>query len=167
MQDEQPKVVPHRNNLKGEPLFVKATIADQNARPGYVRQWLSTNKQHPQYYKKYIVSQTVGDVAIGYCQAEPWTIVDRKDAKPGRKKDDDTSGVESAQTHGDLILVETTEENAAIFRKADKLRTQSRERALATGERETITAQDGAGRAHYQARVGVGTADDARAILEQ
>lgn len=170
MQDEQPKIVPPRNNLKTEPVFVKASISDQaGARPGYVRQWVpSKNELHPQYYKKYLQRQHIGDANIGYCEVDAWTVVPRKDAKPGRKGDDDTSGIETAQTHGDLILIETTEENAHRYRVADKLRVESRARAMRAGEKETITAADGAGRASFKARAGVGTlADDARAVLEQ
>ena len=141
MSDE-PRVVPPRNDLKKQPIFVKASIADQaGAKPGHVRQWASKDPLHPQYYGRYLDHRQVGDADIGYCQAEPWTVVQRKDAKQGRKRDDDTSGIETAQTHGDLVLIETTEENAAIDREYDRLK---RKRAAEVREGVQTANRDGA-----------------------
>jgi len=173
MSDETPKVVPPRNDFRKEPVFVKATIADQaGARPGYVRQWVNAkDPQHPQYFEKYTREQFVGDANIGYCKAEPWRIVPKGEAKPGRKRDDDTVGIESALTHGDLVCIETTEENAAAFLKYKELRSEARARALGAGDSEVTTADNG-GRASYRARVGKGLADAdpreaAREVLNQ
>jgi hypothetical protein len=48
------KVVAPRNDLKKQPIFVKATIADQNQRPGYKRQWMhASNGKHPNFWQKY------------------------------------------------------------------------------------------------------------------
>jgi len=173
MSEETPKTVPARNNFKKEPVFVKATIADQaGSRPGYVRMWVNgKDPQHPNHVDKYTTERFVGDESIGYCKAEPWTVVQRGAAKQGRKRDDDSAGIDTAQTHGDLVLIETTEENAAVFSKYKDLRADQRAKALGAGDSETTRADNG-GRASYRARVGKGMADadpreTAREVLNQ
>lgn len=168
-ETETPKVVPERNDFKKEPVFVKANISDQaGARPGYVRRWFhKDDPKHRSYFEKFTREQLVGDSEIGYCKAEAWTVVEAKHAKPGRKRDDDGRGVETALTHGDLICLETTEENFRIFEKYEELKSDARERALRAGESETTTADNG-GAARYQARLAKGDQSlDARAVLNQ
>lgn len=168
MADVEVPTVARRKNLKAQPVFVKASIADQAGhKPGYRRQWVNrTDMRHPQHVDRYMREEFVGDGEIGYCKAEPWTVVERASAKPGRQRDDDTKGVDTSQTHGDLVLIETSDENAAIYDAYDKLRRQARARALSMGDNEQIGS--GSAKAHYRARVTKGTvADDARSILEQ
>lgn len=163
------KIVPPRSNFKKEPVFVKATIADQaGARPGHVRQWVNrTDPQHPNHVDKYLSEQFVGDDAVGRCKSDPWTVVARSASRYGRKRDDDTAGIDTSMTHGDLVLIETSEENAAIFAKYKELRTNNRARALGAGDSD-VTAADNGGKASYRARVGKGTvADDPRDVLNQ
>lgn len=163
------KVVPARANFKKQPVFVKATIADQaGVRPGYTRQWVhAKDPRHPQYFEKYMRDRYVGDQHIGYCKEEAWTVVQRKDAKPGRKRDDDTYGIETALTHGDLVCIETPDENAAVSQAYDKARRQNRAVDMALGDAGTFTA-DNAGRATFKARAGHGTlSQDPSEILKQ
>lgn len=177
MPEEQPQTVPARNNFKKEPIFVKATIADQmGSRPGYRRMWVPGGKdqearRHPQHVEKYLSERWVGDADIGICKADAWTVVERKSAKPGRKRDDDTAGIDTAQTHGDLVLIETPEENAAIFDKYKEMRADRRANGLRDGEREVKTADNG-GQVRFEARLGQGAAGDdphsaVRSVLSQ
>lgn len=164
---DQPKVVPPRNDFKAEPVFVKATIADQSgARPGYRRQWVEfRNEDHPNHVSKYLDERYVGDADIGHCKAEPWTVVQRKDAKrdhdgrTGRKRDDDTHGIDTGLKHGTMVCIETTEENARIFDKYKELKADRIGRQLGQGESDTKRADNG-GQARFQARMGTGAAGD-------
>lgn len=155
---EQPLAVPPRNDFKKQPVFVKGSIVDQAGhRPGYVRQWF--HKDDPKnrgYYGRYIQPQYVGNQEVGICLAQPWTVVPRHDAKPGRARDDEGKGIETALTHGDLICLETTEENAAIYKEYDRLREESQDRKLRFGDDEAIRDESGRAVARYRARVGDG-----------
>jgi len=153
------KVVPPRNDFKKAPVFVKATINDQaGARPGFRRQWFDRKDPlSPLYYENYLDRHRVTAPGGLHAVAEGWTVVERKDAKPGRKRDDDTAGVETAQTHGDLVLMETTEENFAIYEERDRLRDQDMARKLGKGDDEAIRGEDGRVHSQYRARVSTGT----------
>jgi hypothetical protein len=166
------KTVPPRNDFRAEPVFVKGSIVDQAGfKPGYHRQWFNARDVNSRgHYERYLKPQYIGDPHIGYCKAEAWSVVPRDEAKPGRKRDDDTSGIETALTHGDMVCLETTLENYAIWQKADELRSDARDRAMRAGEVETTTADDGNGRATFAARLGSTRAnesavDAARALL--
>lgn len=169
-EEKQPKVVPARNDFKKQPVFVKATIADQsNARPGYVRQWMhAKDALNKSYYGRYLQAQRLGDPEVGYCTAEPWTVVSRDGAKSGRQRDDDTKGIESAQTHGDLVLMETTEENFAVYQEYDRLRDKAMAKRLSAGDDEAIRDDSGRAVARYRARIGDGSAyDDHNKLLNE
>lgn len=147
-------VVPPRNDLGTEPVFVQASIKDQNHRPGWIRKWFhKDDPKHPSYYGRHVVARRIGNDEIGYCEVQPWLIVRRDAAAPGRKRDDDNSGLESAQTHGDLILLETTTENYAAYIKEEKLKDEARKVRLGQGDSEVVSGGNG-GRATYRARVG-------------
>ena len=174
---EDVKTVPPINKFKKEPVFLKGSIADQHgARPGYRRQWVKfgedpTSRQHPSHVEKYLRENLVGDADIGFCKAEPWTVVPRSTAKPGRKRDDDTVGIDTALTHGDLICIETPEENAAIWDKYKELKADRRANGLREGERDVSTADNG-GRATVTARLGQSANGDdplaaVRSVLNQ
>ncbi len=168
---EQPLVAPPRNDFKKQPVFVKGSIVDQAGhRPGYVRQWFSKDDaKNRGYYGRYMQPHYVGNPDIGICRAEPWSIVPRADAKPGRHRDDDTArGIETALTHGDLICLETTEENMAIYREADRLREESQDRKLKFGDNEAIRDESGRAVARYRARVGDGNQfEDHKQLLNE
>jgi hypothetical protein len=164
---EDIKTVPARKDFKAEPVFTRASIADQaGGRPGYRRQWFhKSDVNHRNYFEKYTRDQHVGDSDVGYCKADAWTVVPSDMAKPGRKRDDDGKGIETALTHGDLICLETPEENARVWDKYKELKTASKERALRSGEKSTQVA-DGGGRAAFHARLGQGTVgEDPRNVL--
>jgi len=152
------KVVPPRNDFKKQPVFVKATIQDQSgARPGYKRQWFDRkDPQSPLYFENYREQHRVTAPGGLHAIADGWTIVERKNAKPGRQRDDDTKGTETAQTHGDLVLMETTDENFAIYEERDRLRDKDMARKLGKGDDEALRGEDGQQHAHYRARVSTG-----------
>lgn len=163
---EEVKTVPPLNQLKKQPVFLKGSIADQaGARPGYRRQWVKggedpASRQHPNHVEKYLRNEIfVGDGDIGYCKAEGWTVVPRSTAKPGRKRDDDTAGVDTGLTHGDLVCIETPEENAEIWDAYRKMRADRRANALRDGE-VGVSRADNGGSATVTARLGQGNAGD-------
>lgn len=174
MADEVP-TVPPINTFKKEPVFVKGSVSDQaGARKGYRRQWVKfgedvESRRHPSHVDKYIRGGEiwVGDADIGFCKAEPWTIVERRTAKPGgRKRDDDTAGIDTALTNGDLICIETPEDNARIWDKHKELRADRRASGLRSGERD-VTRADNGGAGVVTARLGQGEAGaDPRAAIQ-
>lgn len=135
---------------------MRASIADQAGhRPGYVRQWFhAKDPQNRAYFERYRRPQQVGNSDIGYCMAAPWTVVHKDDAKPGRKRDDDTVGIESALTHGDLVCMETPEENFRIYQEEERLKDVAQARRLGKGDDEVIRDESGKAVARYRARVG-------------
>lgn len=149
---------PPRSDFKKQPIFVKASVADQAGyRPGYVRQWFhAKDPQNRLYWGRYAQPQFIGDGEVGRCKAEAWTPVNRADAKPGRKRDDDTAGIETALTHGDLVCMETTEENFAVFKEYERLRDVAQERKLKRGDNE-VYREGGKEIGSYRARVGDGS----------
>lgn len=167
---EAQKAVPPRADFKRQPVFVKANIADQaGARPGYVRQWFhAKDPQNRSYWERYAKPQYIGDKEVGYCQAQAWSVVHRDDAKAGRSRDDDTKGIEGALTHGDLVCMETTEENFAVYQEYDRLRDKAQARKLSVGDDEAIRDESGRAVARYRARVGDGSQfDDHKQLLNE
>lgn len=166
----EPQALPPRNDFKKQPVFVKGTIVDQAGhRPGYVRQWF--HKDDPKnrgYFGRYTQPQFIGNADIGFCRAEAWTPVARADAKPGRARDDDGKGIETALTHGDLVCMETTEENAAVYKEADRLREEAQDRKLRFGDDEAIRDESGRPVARYRARVADGNQfEDHKKLLHE
>lgn len=152
---EQPPAVAPRADFKPAPVFIKASIADQAGhKPGYVRHWFhKDDAQDPRYYAKYNRTHYVGDQEVGFCQAAPWSIVPRDEAKPGRPRDDEGKGIETALTHGDLICLETPEENYAIYREYDRLRDLAQAKKLGNDKAVLARGADGAPTAAYRAAV--------------
>ena len=165
---DSPKVVPPRNDQRPEPVFVKATIVDQQTKPGFVRKWFAArDERHPSYYRNYLKASQIGDPEVGYCQAGPWRIVPQDEAEQGRKRDDDGKSLDTGTTHGDLVLMETTEDNYRVHQKYEQLRERLKSQKLRQGDFEVHSGEAG-GRATYKARVGVGTAySDHRELLNQ
>lgn len=156
MSKDAPPVVAPRNDPKPQPVFVKATIADQAGyRKGYVRQWFSTDKDDPRYWGKYTKAHHVGDPGTGYAKAEAWTHVDEADAAPGRKRDDDGKGIDGKLTHGDLVCLETPEDNYAVYREWDRLKDEREAKRLKNDrkDKETVRGEDGRPVAGFGGRV--------------
>jgi|GEM_PF-4586799 len=151
-REEKGKVVPPRNNFKPKPVLKKATITDQEgAKPGYVRKWfVKDNPKHPSYYERKLERYAVGDPVVGRYWVEPWTVVRRDEAKPGDKRDDDTSGLDSALTHGDLVCLETTVENYAVIEEVERMQDEQKAKRIRRGDSEQVSG------ASYKSRVGRG-----------
>lgn len=170
MAEKEPKGSP-RADFKAAPVFKKATIANQEGhKPGYVRQWF--HKDDPKsrgFYGRYLQRQQLGNPEVGYAWAEAWTPVRLEDAKPGEKRDDDTKkGIETALTHGDLVCLETTVENFAVYQEFDRLRDVSQAKKLANGDDEAIRDDSGRAVARYRARVSSGAElEDHKQLLNQ
>lgn len=129
-------VVPARNDLEPRDPFVKSTIADQAGhRPGYIRKWFAVDPKHPSYFRNKLRPYHVGNPDIGYATVQPWSVVESVDAKPGRKREDDTSGIETALVHGDLVCLETPIENQALELEAERRTEKLRNERLHAGER--------------------------------
>jgi hypothetical protein len=164
------KLIPPRTDFKAAPVFVKATIADQAGhRPGYVRQWFhAKDALNRGYYEKYTQEQFIGDKEVGYCKAAAWTPVPRSDAKAGRPREDDGKGIETALTHGDLVCLETTDENFRVYQEYDRLRDVAQARKLSGGDDEAIRDESGRPVARYRARVGDGSLfEDHKQLLNE
>lgn len=175
--EEPPKVVPPRNDFKNGPVFVRGTIADQaGARPGYRRQWFvagddESSRRHPLHVSRRLRETYVGarleDGTMGHCRAEAWTHVHFADAKPGRTGDatGKQGGVTTELRNGDLVCLETPEENAAIWDKALQLNNDHYARRLGMPDSETITDANGKPVAGVRSRIARGDVSNANDVL--
>ena len=162
--------VPPRADFAPASLFKKATIADQSgAKPGFVRQWFhAKDPQSKGYYERYLQRRRLGNTEIGYAWAEPWSVVARADAKPGGKqRDDETKGLDTGLVHGDLICLETTEENFKLYQEEDRLRDEMQAKKLGNGDDEVMRDESGRPVARYRARVSDGTVTDPKQLLQR
>ncbi len=142
-------------------MFVKADIADQaGKRPGYTRKWMycgaadHTAANHPSFYANFLKARHLGDQEIGYCKQEPWSVV-QAGGSDGRPRDDQGKPTDGALRHGDLICMETPDENYAVEVEADRLKDLARAKRLRQGDSERQSWGNG-GVSTYTARVGTG-----------
>jgi len=158
-----------RADFKKQPVFVKATIADQAGhRPGYRRQWFhAKDPQSNRYFGRFLQEQFVGDREVGHCKAAPWTVVSNAGAKPGRKRDDDTVGIDTALTHGDLVCLETPEDNAAIWDEYNRLRDGAQAKRLQRGDSEAFKGADGRWEGSYRAGISTDPSKSHTEILKE
>lgn len=141
MANKELPVVPPRNDPNPlEPYAKSQALQISNARPGFVQQWVKADEVH-----KYTRRQEIGDPSTGYLMVEPWQVVDRTSGyEQGRKRDDASEGVDTVITNGELILIETTEENHKKFAIIEAKRDEQIDKRLAQGEksqRSGVTAK--------------------------
>ena len=120
--------------MASRPIFRKATIAELGGyqpKPDEVLFWAEAdNAKHPNYIERYLDPRPVGTQGIGYCQPEPWEVVQRRSLPglTGLTRDDQGKGksFQGSVGHGSLVLVRTTPENFAIYQERDRLLREQR-----------------------------------------
>jgi hypothetical protein len=146
---ELPVVAPRNDPAPLEPYGKSQALQIQNARPGFVQQWVRQDE-----VSRYTRRQEIGSPATGYLMVEPWTVVDMTSGyEQGRKRDDASAGVDTVMTNGEMILVETTVENHAKYAVIENKRDAMIDKRLAHGEknqsngvtasRRTVGGRDG------------------------
>ncbi len=106
--------VPSRNDApSGLDLHAKSMAHEISGRdPNFVYEYKSADPRHPQYFGLYLKRREIGNQVAGYTFVEPWELVQQGDVEQGRKRADDTKGVDTKVTHGSLVLMRTTAANA-------------------------------------------------------
>lgn len=125
MSQTPPEVT--RNDQKPIKLSRRSVCGSENKIPGFVHQWVSVDPRHPNYIERYLDADEIGDQLTGYCRVEPWEIRLNKRrmnaaGKPKRGdsdapdiRDDQGHPMSAGHRNGNLILIQTTEENYARY----------------------------------------------------
>lgn len=115
MPDATP-VVPDRNDAPTTDVYSRSRAEQISGKnPGFEYQYFSTQPNHPQYFGKKLQRHEIGDERIGYQLVEPWERVEAGTVTQGVKRADDTKGVDTTITHGDMILCRTPKANHAKY----------------------------------------------------
>jgi hypothetical protein len=133
--------------------------------PAFAYEYKSADPQHPQYFGRYLKRREIGNQVVGYTFVEPWEVVHQGEVEQGRKRADDTKGVDTKVTHGSLVLMRTPRANADKERLMNDRKVDYQDKALKAGERQSIE------RTRYGAQVFTGDgqsgADNAQVVSSQ
>lgn len=162
MAKEEPKAVPPRNDLKKVEVYGRSRAFELAGRdPDGHYEYKSLDPANPSYYGKFQHRHEVGDAQSGFAIAEPWEFVSSKDGvTTGRPRDDQGKPVDTAMRNGDLVLMRTSKDNAAVYEEIDRLKALAQTKQLAADEVRT----PGAKHVH---RMGVGFTGSPEDLLRQ
>ena len=131
---EPPVVAPRNDPNPLEPYAQSQALRLTNTRPGFVQQWIR-QEQVAEYTRR----REIGNPAVGYLMIEPWTVVDTTSGyQQGRARDDASAGVDTVMTNGEMILVETTEENHKKYAVIESLNDDMIDKRLSKGEQKNL-----------------------------
>jgi hypothetical protein len=151
---EPPTVAPRNDPNPLAPYAQSQALRLTNTRPGFVQQWVRRDE-----VEKYGRRKEIGNPAVGYLMIEPWTVVDTTSGyEQGRPRDDASAGVDTVMTNGEMILMETTEENHKKYAVIESLNDDMIDKRLSHGEksdRNGVSAKNRAvgGRSGMSAKV--------------
>lgn len=134
------ETVPPRNdpkkglNLRSESQA--AQLAGLN--PDLHYEWFSTKPDHPSYIGNRLVDHEIGSPQTKYVTVDAWKVVDSNDgvSQPGRKRADDSKGIDTARRHGSLVLACTPKENAAKYAWFNEAKADLADNSLTKGTHE-------------------------------
>lgn len=72
--------------------------------PAFEYEYFSDNPEHPSFIGDRLKRHERGSPAAGYVMVEPWQVVHQGEVQQGKKRADDSAGVDTKVTHGKLIL---------------------------------------------------------------
>ena len=101
-------VVPGRNDVpEGIDLYSRSRAGELSGQnPEFAYQYVSKDPKHPMYVGRYLNKRELGNAVAGYMVAPAWEVARHGDGvQQGAKRADDTKGVDSTITHGDMILI--------------------------------------------------------------
>lgn len=148
MPTAETPVVPARNDLKKVEVYAHSKAFELAGRnPGFEYQFMSTEADHPQYYGKYLAQHEIGDAISGYATVEPWEIVQARDVKQGRTRDDEGKSVDTAVKNGKLVLMRIPKAQYAAYEEIEKRRDAGQAKRLKS-DKATLTAAGGGTATH-------------------
>lgn len=132
--------VPSRNDApSGLDLHARSMAHELAGRdPGFVYEYKSSDPLHPHFFGNYLRRRELGNQVSGYVFVEPWELVSQGEVEQGRKRADDTKGVDTKVTHGSLVLMRTTAENARRSHLITDRMVDIQGSALAANERQQM-----------------------------
>lgn len=134
------ETVPPRNDPKKgiSPRSNSEAAKLAGLNPNLRYQWYSTNPDHPQYIGNRTVEHEIGSPQTGYVTCEPWKVVDKHDGveQTGRKRADDSKGIDTAKRHGSLVLAQTSAENYANYEWFNEAKADLADKTLTDGQRQ-------------------------------
>jgi hypothetical protein len=132
--------VPSRNDAPaGLDLHARSMAHEIAGRdPGFVYEYKSTDPKHPQYFGNYLKRREIGNQVAGFTFVEPWELVRQDDVEQGRKRADDTKGVDTRVTHGSMVLMRTPKANADKAHLMNERVVNMQSASLAAGEKNQI-----------------------------
>lgn len=135
MSKEETKVVPPRNDPNPlEPYSRSRALELAGRDPGFHYEW-----KHPSDVATHLRPQEIGDQFTGYLMIDPWEVVDdRQGVTQGRGRADAGKAVDTTVTNGELVLMRTTQENAAKYRVIEQRRDRLIDQRLYKGERVNL-----------------------------
>jgi len=132
--------VPSRNDApSGLDLHAKSMAHEIAGKdPAFVYEYKSKDPAHPQYFGNYLKRREVGNQVAGFTFIEPWELVHEGDVEQGRKRADDTKGVDTKVTHGSLVLMRTPKANAEKAHLMNARMVELQSTSLHSNERASI-----------------------------
>lgn len=128
----QVKTAPPRNDLEQRPLDGASTGHKIGAPPGMHREYAHPDPKHPSYIGNFLKPKTFENGVT----RQPYTVVSAPEEDPWlamiRQRDDQGKhgGVDTKVYNGDLILVETTKENARLYDESIEAHNRQMDKAL-------------------------------------
>src|SRR5215204_7654272 len=101
--------VPSRNDApSGLDLHARSQAHEIAGRdPGFAYEYKSSDPGHPQYFGHFLKRREIGNAVAGFTFVDPWELVHQGEVDQGRKRADDTKGVDTKVTHGTMVLMRT------------------------------------------------------------
>lgn len=132
--------VPSRNDAPaGLDLHSRSQAHELSGQdPNFTYEYKSTDPKHPQYFGNYLKRREIGNPVAGYTFVEPWELVHQGEVEQGRKRADDTKGVDTKVTHGSMVLMRTPKANAQKAHLMNDRMVDIQSAALHANERKQI-----------------------------
>jgi hypothetical protein len=129
-------VVAPRNDPPKVDIYSRSRAHEiEGKNPGFHYEYFSQDPKHPSYVGNRLRKHEIGDPQAGYAMVDAWEVVHDGEVQQGRKRADDTKGVDTTVTHGGLILCRTPKENHAKYQAINDRRSEQSQRMLTAGEK--------------------------------
>lgn len=92
--------------------------------PDYEYEFKSMDPTHPQYVEKYTRPHEIGQPGVGFFTVAAWEVVNSKEdpASQGRKRADDSKGVDTTVRHGKGVLCRLHKSEHQKYAAMDRLK---------------------------------------------
>jgi len=132
--------VPSRNDAPaGLDLHAQSRAHELSGKdPNFHYEYKSLDPKHPQYFGNYLKQREIGNQVAKYVFVDPWEVVHQGEVEQGRKRADDTKGVDTKVTHGSMVLMRTPKANAEKVHLMNDRMVNIQSAALHSNERNQI-----------------------------